>query len=114
MPDRYRALPNVMSAPIGDGEIVPCRVMTQCMISTLRLPEGHFAAIALAQGGQGHGVLAVLDREEVERHIQTLRNAMDDAERADRGEEMVHALIEEQVEIPSPPPPPRPKPSEVN
>lgn len=88
---RPRTLPPVMAAPAHGGAEKQCVVMNETAIHTIELPEGHFAAIVLSRPISGIGVIAILDRDEVEAHIQLLRNAMEDAERLDAGKPTIHA-----------------------
>jgi hypothetical protein len=88
---RPRSVPAFIEAPTHSGGVQPCRVMTECAIHTVTLPEGSFACIVPSLAGGQLAVLQILDRDEVEAHITILRNAMDDAERIDRGEAPIHA-----------------------
>lgn len=88
---RARELPPVFKSPTHTGGQKPCIVMTETFISTIELAEGHFACMTFSRPDLESGAVIVLDRDEVEAQIAILRNAMDDAERADRGEPMVHA-----------------------
>lgn len=88
---RARTVPAFMEAPTHSGGVQPCRVMTETAIHTVTLPEGSFACIVHSLAGGQLGVIALLDRDEVEAHIQLLRNAMDDAERLDQGLPPIHA-----------------------
>lgn len=86
---RSRTVGPVIEA-LGHGGVVrTCRVMTEIAISTVELPEGHFASIVLSLPNNRFASLAILDRDDVEATIELLRNAMDDADRGDRGEPMV-------------------------
>ena len=87
---RSRSVPAVMHAPTHGDKMKPCLVTTECAIHTMELAEGHFACIVLSTPNGPSGALAILDRDEVEAHILLLRNAMDDAERLDRGEAPVN------------------------
>lgn len=95
MAGRTRILPPVVMAPShSHPEGIPCFVATEGAIHTITLaPYGSFAAIVTACEGPSGGVavLSVLDRGEVEEHIRLLRNAMEDAERVDRGLPPIHA-----------------------
>lgn len=89
---RERTLPSIMDAPSHNGIIRRCVVMTECAISTIKLPEGAFACIvASVPNANRPASIMLLDRDEVEAHIALLRNAMDDAERVDSGLAPMHS-----------------------
>ena len=88
---RERSVPAFIEAPTHSGGVQPCRVMTESAIHTVTLAEGSFACIVQSLTGGQLAAISILDRDEVEAHIQLLRNAMDDAERLDRGEAPIHA-----------------------
>ena len=88
---RARSVPEFIEAPTHSGGVQPARVMTESAIHTITLPEGSFACIVQSLGHGKLAAISILDRDEVEAHIQLLRNAMDDAERLDRGQAPVHA-----------------------
>lgn len=89
---RARTLPPFIQAPTHGDVVKICRVMTECAIHTVGLPEGHFAAIVHSvPGDDGPAVVSFLDRDEVLAHIKLLRNAIKDAERLDAGKAPIHA-----------------------
>lgn len=94
MPDklanRPRTVPAIMKAVPGHSGPVDAITMNETAVHTITLPEGHFACIVQTNPALGYGAITILDRAEVEAHIQLLRNAMDDAERLDRGEAPVN------------------------
>jgi hypothetical protein len=85
-----RTVPAIIRAPSHSGER-DCDVMTECAIHTIALPEGHFACIIGSSPITGKASIQILDAEEVEVHIQFLRNAIEDAQRLDRGMAVRHA-----------------------
>lgn len=88
---RPRTVHPYMMAPTHSGE-KKCITMTESAIATIDLGEdGHFAAITLSLPDLPIGAIAILDRDEVEAHIQFLRNAIEDAELLDAGKAPVHA-----------------------
>mgnify|MGYP001099970130 FL=1 len=88
---RKRTLPPFIQAPTHGDVLKICRVMTECAIPTVGLPEGHFAAIVHSlPGPEGPAVVSFL-RDEVLAHIKLLRNAIRDAERLDAGKAPIHA-----------------------
>jgi hypothetical protein len=89
--NRGRTVPPTIMAPIHDGSEKRSVVMTNSAIHTIRLAEGSFAAIVLSRPTSDVAAIAILDRAEVAAHIQLLRNAIDDADRLDRGEPTSHA-----------------------
>lgn len=86
-----RTAPAVMDAPAHNGVIKRCVTMTEAAVHTVELAEGHFAALVLSRPDSNIGAIAFMDREEVEAQIALLKNALDDADRLDRGEPAVHA-----------------------
>lgn len=86
-----RTAPATMDAPAHNGATKHCVTMTECAIHTVELPEGHFAALVLSLPDERVGAIAFLDRDEVEAHIQLLRNAIEDAERLNAGLPTIHA-----------------------
>lgn len=89
---RARTVEPVIAAPTHNDVVKRCIVMTECAISTVVLPEGHFTAIVHSlPGPDGPAVIAILDHDEVEAHIALLRNSVEDAQRLDRGQRAVHA-----------------------
>lgn len=91
MMPRRRTVPPILTAPSHNGFEKQCTVMTETAIHTVALPEGHFASIVLTRPDSDEGAIAILDRDETEAHIQLLQNAIDDANRLDRGEATRHA-----------------------
>lgn len=85
-----RTLPLMVLAPTGTGALKCCQVMTAETILTVQLPEGHFAAVVTDRPDLDGGSIQILDRAEVEAHIELLRNAIEDAERLDAGLPPVH------------------------
>lgn len=83
---RRRTVPPVLTAPSHNGVEKRCTVMTETAVHTVALPEGHFASIVLSRPTSDEGAIAILDRDETEAAIQLLQNAIDDADRLDRGE----------------------------
>lgn len=88
---RDRRVPDVMEAPSHKGEMKPCVMMTETAVSTIGLEEGHFACVVFSRPDLDNGAVVVLDRDEWESMKRLMDNAMEDAERADRGEPMIHA-----------------------
>jgi len=89
---RARTVPPVMDAPGHNGVMRRCVVMTECAISTIKLPEGAFACIvASLPNPKRPASIMLLDRAEVEAHITLLRNAMDDANRIEAGLAPIHS-----------------------
>ncbi|WP_324694550.1 hypothetical protein [Novosphingobium sp. RL4] len=88
---RARILPPVVDMLTHEQGMKPCLVSTSTAFHTVALNSGNFAAIVLNDPGAPIGAVAFLDREEVEAHITLLRNAIDDAERLDRGQSPIHA-----------------------
>lgn len=88
---RARTVPAFIEAPTHSGGVQPCRVMTEAAIHTVTLPEGSFACIVHSLANGQLATISILDRDEVEAHIRLLRNAMEDAERLDRGQAPIHA-----------------------
>jgi hypothetical protein len=89
---RPRTLPPFIQAPTHGDVTKICRVMTECAIHTVTLPEGSFAVIVHSlPGHDGPAVVSFLDPDEVEAHITLLRNASDDAQRLDAGRAPIHA-----------------------
>ena len=86
-----RTVPAQMDAPAHGGVIKRCVTMTEVAIHTVQLPEGHFAALVLSRPNSDIAAIAFLDRDEVEAQITLLRNAIEDAERLDRGLPTKHA-----------------------
>jgi hypothetical protein len=72
---RPRTLDATMLAPAHGDVTKRCVVMTEVAIHTIELPEGHFAAIVHSRPQSEIAAIAILDRDEVEAHIQLLRNA---------------------------------------
>jgi hypothetical protein len=89
--NRPRTVSATMDAPAHNGVVKRCVTMTEAAIHTVKLPEGHFAALVLSRPNSDMAAIAFMDREEVEAHITLLRNAMEDAERLDTGKEAIHA-----------------------
>jgi hypothetical protein len=87
---RARTVPATMPAPAHGGVEKQCVVMIEAAIHTIELAEGHFAAIVLSRPSSDIAAIAILDRDEVEAHIQLLRNAMEDAELLDAGKAPIH------------------------
>lgn len=88
---RLRTVGEFIPAPTHSGGVCPARVMTESAISTITLPEGSFACFVQSLGHGKLACISILDRDEVEAHIQLLRNAMEDAERIDAGKAPIHA-----------------------
>ena len=88
---RERTTGPIMEAPLHDGRTGQAVVMTESAISTITLPEGSFACFVQSTPGCPFAAISILDRDEVEAHIQLLRNAMEDAERLDQGLPTIHA-----------------------
>ncbi|MBS67244.1 MAG: hypothetical protein Tp170SUR191951_37 [Prokaryotic dsDNA virus sp.] len=88
--NRPRTVPAVISAPTHSGQ-ADCDVMTESAIHTISLVEGSFAAIVQSNPGTGKACISILDRDEIEEHIRLLRNAIEDAERINRGLPTIHA-----------------------
>lgn len=92
MTDDVRVLPPVVESPVQEGGRKPCMVMTGEMVTTITLEDGRsYAAVTYSRPDLEVGAIAILSRDEVEAHVMLLRNAIDDAERANRGEQMIHA-----------------------
>lgn len=91
MTNRSRTVAATMVAAAHLGVLKRCVVMTETAIHTIELPEGHFAAIVQSRPNSDIAAISILDRDEVEAHIQLLRNAMEDAERLDSGKPTIHA-----------------------
>lgn len=88
---RDRTVPDVINAPVHGGTVKPCLSMNETAFHTVGLTEGHFAALVLSRNGDDAACIAILDRDDVEAHVTLLRNAMEDAERLDKGLPAIHA-----------------------
>ena len=89
---RERRVPMVVSMMTHDQGMKDCVSATSSAIHTVEVPgAGWFAALVLNQAECPFGYVVMLDRDELEGTIALLQNAMEDAERAERGEPMLHA-----------------------
>lgn len=84
-------LPHVMKMPTHDQGMKDCIVTTSVAVHTVEIRGKHFAALVINQNECPLGAVSFLDRAEVEAQIALLNNAIEDAERMERGEAPIHA-----------------------
>jgi len=89
--NRHRTVPPVLDCPVHSGGVKASIVMVNQAVHTIELPEGHFAALVLDRPGLHTAAVAIMDRADIEATIALLQNAIDDADRLDRGLSAIHA-----------------------
>lgn len=87
MTDPNRMLPPILEMMTHDQGMKDCAVMTDCAIHTVVMAGGRaYAAMVFNQRDCPIGAVTILSRAEAEAQIQLLNNALDDADRINRGE----------------------------
>lgn len=90
--NRQRTVTPFLELPVhGEAGRKPCRVMTTVAIHTIEVDGKWFAAVVHHRPGDEFGCVSILDEADVEVQITLLRNAIQDADRLERGEAAIHA-----------------------
>lgn len=90
MNDPNRILPPILEMLTHDQGMKDCAVMTSTAVHTAVMAGGRaYAAMVFNQAECPIGAVIILDRAEAEAQIALLNNALDDADRINRGEQPI-------------------------